>query len=102
MSVIFPFIFAMSIRNLGPQTKVAASFHVVAVGAAGSIAAILMGYLWDTYHSVALSFSIPLIGFIATAAYGFLYPCLLGLSPLLHASSKGETRHVQIMGSPRE
>jgi MFS transporter, FHS family, L-fucose permease len=77
MSIMFPFIFAMSVRNLGPQTKIAASFHVIAVGAAGSIAAVGMGYLWDTYHSVGISFSMPLIGFIATAAYGLIYPRLL-------------------------
>ena len=77
MSIMFPFIFAMSVRNLGPQTKIAASFHVIAVGAAGSIAAVGMGYLWDTYHSVGISFSMPLIGFIATAAYGLVYPRLL-------------------------
>ena len=77
MSIMFPFIFAMSIRNLGPQTKIAASFHVMAVGAAGSISAVLMGWLWDRYHSVGISFTLPLIGFIATAIYGFAYPRLL-------------------------
>ncbi len=77
MSIMFPFIFAMSIRNLGPQTKIAASFHVMAVGAAGSISAVLMGWLWDTYHSVGLSFTLPLIGFIATTLYGLVYPRLL-------------------------
>ena len=80
MSIMFPFIFAMSVRNLGPQTKIAASFHVIAVGAAGSIAAVGMGYLWDTYHSVGISFTMPLIGFIATAAYGLVYPRLLKMS----------------------
>jgi len=77
MSIMFPFIFAMSIRNLGPQTKIAASFHVMAVGAAGSISAVLMGWLWDTYHSVGISFTLPLIGFIATTIYGLVYPRLL-------------------------
>ena len=77
MSIMFPFIFAMSLRNLGPQTKIAASFHVMAVGAAGSISAVLMGWLWDHYHSVAISFSLPLIGFIATTLYGVAYPKLL-------------------------
>ena len=77
MSVMFPFTFAMSLRNLGPQTKIAASFHVMAVGAAGSISAVLMGWLWDRYHSVAISFTLPLIGFIATAIYGLVYPKLL-------------------------
>jgi FHS family L-fucose permease-like MFS transporter len=77
MSIMFPFIFAMSVRNLGPQTKIAASFHVMAVGAAGSISAVLMGWLWDRFHSVGVSFTLPLIGFIATSIYGLVYPRLL-------------------------
>jgi FHS family L-fucose permease-like MFS transporter len=77
MSIMFPFIFAMSLRNLGAQTKIAASFHVIAVGAAGSISAVLMGWLWDRYHSVGISFTLPLIGFIATTIYGLVYPSLL-------------------------
>lgn len=77
MSIMFPFIFAMSVRNLGAQTKIAASGHVIAVGAAGSIAAVLMGWLWDRYHSVGVSFTLPLLCFVATAIYGFAYPALL-------------------------
>lgn len=77
MSIMFPFLFAMSLRNLGAQTKIAASFHVIAVGAAGSISAVLMGWLWDRFHSVGISFALPLIGFIATTIYGFAYPRLL-------------------------
>ena len=77
MSIMFPFIFAMSLRNLGSQTKIAASFHVMAVGAAGSISAVAMGWLWDRYHSVGISFTLPLIGFIATTIYGLAYPKLL-------------------------
>lgn len=77
MSIMFPFIFAMSLRNLGSQTKIAASFHVMAVGAAGSVSAVLMGWLWDRYHSVGLSFTLPLLGFLATTLYGLAYPKLL-------------------------
>jgi FHS family L-fucose permease-like MFS transporter len=77
MSIMFPFVFAMSIRNLGDQTKIAASFHVMAVGLAGSISAVAMGWLWDTYHSVAISFALPLLGFIAITLYGLAYPKLL-------------------------
>ena len=80
MSIMFPFIFAMSVRNLGAQTKIAASFHVMAVGAAGSISAVLMGWLWDRFHSVGISFTLPLIGFVATTIYGLAYPRLLDKS----------------------
>lgn len=77
MSIMFPFIFAMSVRNLGAQTKIAASFHVIAVGAAGSIAAVLMGWLADHFHNMAICFILPLPGFIATTIYGLVYPRLL-------------------------
>jgi fucose permease len=70
----------LSIRNLGEQTKIAASFHVMAVGVAGSISAVTMGWLWDHFHSVALSFALPLIGFMATTLYGLAYPKLLAKS----------------------
>ncbi|HTV42371.1 MAG TPA: MFS transporter [Candidatus Sulfotelmatobacter sp.] len=80
MSIMYPFIFATSVRNLGPRTKIAASFHVMAVGAAGSISAVLMGWLWDHYHSVGISFALPLLGFVATTIYGLVYPLLLAQS----------------------
>ena len=91
MSIMFPFIFAMSLRNLGEQTKIAASFHVIAVGAAGSISAVLMGWLWDRYHSVGVSFTLPLIGFIATTIYGVVYPRLLEKSA--RAGVTGSLQH---------
>ncbi len=76
MSIMFPFIFAMSLRNLGPQTKLAASFLIMSI-VGGAIAPPLMGWLADTYHSMAICFILPLIGFIAPAIYGMIYPRLL-------------------------
>jgi MFS transporter, FHS family, L-fucose permease len=76
MSIMFPFIFAMSLRNLGPQTKLAASFQIMSI-VGGAVAPPLMGFLADQYHSMAICFILPLIGFIATAMYGFVYPRLL-------------------------
>lgn len=98
MSIMFPFIFAMSVRNLGAQTKIAASFHVIAVGAAGSIAAVLMGYLWDRYHSVGISFALPLIGFLATTAYGLVYPKLLNMSERASMAPTPKTAGVPPLG----
>ena len=76
MSIMFPFIFAMSLRNLGPKTKIAASFQIMSI-VGGAIAPPLMGWLADQYHSMAICFILPLIGFIATTLYGFAYPTLL-------------------------
>jgi MFS transporter, FHS family, L-fucose permease len=76
MSIMFPFIFAMSLRNLGEQTKMAASFQIMSI-VGGAIAPPLMGWLADQYHSMAICFVLPLIGFIAPTIYGFAYPRLL-------------------------
>jgi MFS transporter, FHS family, L-fucose permease len=79
MSIMFPFIFAMSLRNLGPRTKLAASFQIMSI-VGGAIAPPLMGWLADRYHSMAICFALPLVGFIAPAVYGLVYPRLLARS----------------------
>lgn len=79
MSIMFPFIFAMSLRDLGAQTKLAASFQIMSI-VGGAIAPPLMGFLADQYHSMAICFILPLIGFVATTIYGFAYPSLLAKS----------------------
>jgi FHS family L-fucose permease-like MFS transporter len=81
---MFPFIFAMSLRNLGVQTKLAASFQIMSI-VGGAIAPPLMGWLADTYHNMAICFILPLIGFIAPTIYGFVYPRLLEKSARLAA-----------------
>ena len=73
MSIMFPFIFAMSLRNLGEKTKLAASFQIMSI-VGGAVAPPLMGWLADQYHSMAICFILPLIGFIAPTIYGFAYP----------------------------
>lgn len=79
MSIMFPFIFAMSLRNLGEQTKLAASFQIMSI-VGGAVAPPVMGWLADTYHSMAICFVLPLTGFIAPAIYGLVYPRLLDKS----------------------
>ena len=81
MSIMFPFIFAMSLRNLGEKTKLAASFQIMSI-VGGAVAPPLMGWLADQYHSMAICFILPLIGFIAPTIYGFAYPRLLEKSRL--------------------
>jgi len=81
MSIMFPFIFAMSLRNLGEKTKLAASFQIMSI-VGGAVAPPLMGWLADQYHSMAICFVLPLIGFIAPTIYGFAYPRLLEKSRL--------------------
>jgi MFS transporter, FHS family, L-fucose permease len=86
MSIMFPFIFAMSLRNLGERTKLAASFQIMSI-VGGAIAPPLMGWLADQYHSMAICFVLPLLGFIAPTIYGFAYPRLLEISRRAPADS---------------
>ncbi|HVO12350.1 MAG TPA: MFS transporter [Vicinamibacteria bacterium] len=76
MSIMFPFIFAMSLSNLGSRTKLAASFQIMSI-VGGAVAPPLMGWLADTYHSMAICFVVPLVGFVAPTLYGLAYPRLL-------------------------
>jgi FHS family L-fucose permease-like MFS transporter len=65
MSVMFPTIFALGLRDLGPLTKRAASFLVMAV-AGGAFCPPVMGAVGDAY-GMSIAFLIPMLcfGFIA-------------------------------------
>jgi len=67
MSLMFPTIFALGIRGLGPLTKKASSFLVMAV-AGGAFCPPLMGTVADHY-GMAIAFLIPLFCFAFIAWY---------------------------------
>ncbi len=69
-SIMFPTIFALSLRGLGGLTKRASSFLMMTpVG--GAIGPLLMGLVADIAGSMAVSFVVPLIGFANVVAYAF-------------------------------
>jgi FHS family L-fucose permease-like MFS transporter len=67
MSIMFPTIFALSIKDLGKHTKKASSFLIMSI-VGGAIVPVIMGALADQY-STAVSYTIPLICFV----FVFLY-----------------------------
>lgn len=67
MSIMFPTIFALSIKSLGVQTKKGASFLVMAV-AGGAVFPPLMGAVADT-HGMGLGFLVPIPLFIFILYY---------------------------------
>lgn len=69
MSIMFPTIFALGIKDLGKLTRKASSYIVMGV-AGGAICPILMGYIADTTGSMALGFAIPLACFLFIASFG--------------------------------
>jgi FHS family L-fucose permease-like MFS transporter len=69
MSIMFPTIFALGVRNLGAQTKVASSFMIMSI-IGGAVFPPLVGSVADATGSLQLALLIPLIGFGVVLAYG--------------------------------
>jgi FHS family L-fucose permease-like MFS transporter len=68
MSVMFPTIFALGIKELGPLTKKASSLLVMSI-VGGAIIPIIMGRIADV-SNMALGFIVPLICFAFIVYYG--------------------------------
>ena len=75
MSIMFPTIFALGIQGLGPQTKKASAFIVMAI-VGGAIMPMLMGWFAD-FASMRVAFVVPLLCFAGIATYGGLWKRLV-------------------------
>ncbi len=71
MSLMFPTIFALGIKGLGPNTKIGGSLIIMAI-IGGAALTPLMGLISDHTHSIALAYLVPLAGYVCVAAYAFL------------------------------
>jgi len=67
MSIMFPTIFALAIKDLGPQTKKASSFLVMAV-VGGAVFPPLMGLIAD-HFGMSIGFLVPIPFFVFIAYY---------------------------------
>ncbi|HTN40372.1 MAG TPA: glucose/galactose MFS transporter, partial [Asticcacaulis sp.] len=68
MSIMFPTIFATSVRGLGPLTKTGASFLVMSI-IGGAVLTAVMGYISDISH-IKTAIFVPLVCFVVIALYG--------------------------------
>lgn len=71
ISIMFPTIFAMGIKNLGSKTKLGSSFMIMSI-VGGAIMPYFMGKFADQTHT-SLSYSLPLACFIIVTIYGLVY-----------------------------
>jgi FHS family L-fucose permease-like MFS transporter len=71
MSLMFPTIFALGLKGLGPNTKIGGSFLVMAI-IGGAILTPLMGLVSEKFHSLAFAYTIPLIAYMYITLYSFL------------------------------
>ena len=70
MSLMFPTIFALGLKRLGPNTKIGGSLIVMAI-VGGAVLTPLMGLVAETYHSIALAYLVPGAAYVLVAAYAF-------------------------------
>ena len=70
MSLMFPTIFALGLKGLGPNTKLGGSLLVMAI-VGGAILPPLMGFISVKTHSLALAYSVPLVAYVVIALYSF-------------------------------
>lgn len=67
-SIMFPTIFALSLRHAHGHTKMASSALIMSI-VGGAVAPLLMGWIADSTHDMAMGFIVPLACFIVILAY---------------------------------
>lgn len=70
MSTMFPTIFALGLKGLGPMTKTAGSLLVMAI-IGGAVLTPVMGLLSEWGHGVALAYLVPLVAYVCVGAFAF-------------------------------
>ena len=76
LSIMFPTIFALGLKGLGPNTKLAGSLLVMAI-VGGALFPLVLGYIARSTGSLALGYIVPLVGFAVVSIYGFAAPWIL-------------------------
>ena len=71
MSLMFPTIFALGLKGLGPNTKIGGSLLVMAI-VGGAVLTPIMGLISEKSGSIALAYSVPLLAYIYIAFYSSL------------------------------
>jgi MFS transporter, FHS family, L-fucose permease len=63
MSIMFPTIFGLGLKDLGANTNVAGSLLVMTI-VGGALMPLGMGFLADHLHSTAAGYALPLVGYL--------------------------------------
>jgi FHS family L-fucose permease-like MFS transporter len=69
LSLMFPTIFALGLKGLGPNTKLAGSFLVMAI-AGGAVFPPILGLIARATGSLSLGYIVPLTGYAVVSIYG--------------------------------
>lgn len=70
MSIMFPTIFALGIKGLGEETKIASSFLVMSI-VGGAFLPLVMGYISDKTGSMQNAYIVPMFCFAIVMYFGW-------------------------------
>jgi len=70
MSLMFPTIFALGVKGLGPNTKLGGSMIIMAI-IGGAVWTPLMGLVSDKTQSMALAMILPIVSYLYIAYYSY-------------------------------
>ena len=70
MSIMFPTIFSLSIKDLGTDTKPGSSLIIMAI-VGGAVIPVIMGKISDQLNSIKLAYAIPLLCFLVVFIFGW-------------------------------
>ena len=70
MSLMFPTIFALGIKELGPNTKIGGSIIIMSI-IGGACAPPAMGLIFQATHSMAVAMLVPMLCYIFITYYAF-------------------------------
>jgi FHS family L-fucose permease-like MFS transporter len=80
-SIMFPTIFSLGLKNMGPQTQQASSFIVMGV-VGGGIFPPIMGLVAN--HDIAGAYYVPIICYVVVFLFGYTYGTYGRIKPLDH------------------
>ncbi|HEX8603827.1 MAG TPA: L-fucose:H+ symporter permease [Pseudoduganella sp.] len=66
MSIMFPTIFALGIKDAGPDTGMGSSLIIMAI-VGGALLPLAFGFVSDVTHSIQLGYVVPLVCFLVVA-----------------------------------
>jgi len=72
MSLMFPTIFALGLKGLGPNTKIGGSLLVMAI-VGGAVLTPIMGLIAEARRSIAPAYIVPLVAYIVIGVYSFAW-----------------------------
>lgn len=70
MSIMYPTIFALAIKDLGEETPIGSSYMVMAI-IGGAVFPPVLGYLSDLTGSIRIAYLVPLICFMPVVYFGW-------------------------------